>query len=149
MRVKWQWGEPDEQPRHAVALGPGSEVGLIGLRYVQFTPGSPVAWWVGAGMHAAGIGWDVSLPSILLHRPLEVPVLTTEAFVTIGLTVEYAEVPTLAVTGIAAFGMRRWFEPRRFSFLEFSFGVNQRLWGGRPWLGNTGGAGRLAYGVTF
>jgi hypothetical protein len=149
VQVQVQWGEPDEQPRHALALGAGSEMGLIGLRYVQFTPGSPVAWWVAGGSHAAGVGWDVSLPSILFHRPLEVPVPTTEGFVTIGLTFEYAEVPRAAGTGVASIGLRRWFKPRRFSFLELSFGVNQHLWGGRPWGGDTGAAARLQWGLTF
>ena len=143
MQAQVQWGEPDGQPRHAVALGAGTEMGLIGLRYVQFTPGSPVAWWVAAGAHAAGVGWDVSLPSILFHRPLDVPVPTTEAFVTVGLTLEYAEVPKAAGTGFASIGLRRWFEPRRFSFRELAFGVNQRVGGGRPWDGLTVDGGVL------
>ena len=119
------------------------------MRYVQFTPGSPLAWWAGAGSHAAGVGCDVSLPSIVFHRPLEVAVPTTEAFVSLGLTIEYAEVPTAAGTGFVAFGFRRWFKPRRSSFLELSLGANQHLWGGRPWNGDRGVAGRLEWGLTF
>ncbi len=149
MRAQVQWGAPEEQPRHASAIGLGTEMGMIGLRYVHFTPGSPVAWWVAAGAQAAGVGWDVNLPSIVFHRPLEVPVATSEGFVSLGATLEYAEVPQPAGTVFAALGYRRWYNPRRLWFLEISLGVNQRLWGGRPWGGNTGLAGRFQWGTTF
>jgi hypothetical protein len=148
VQVRAQWGEPDDQPRHALAAGLGSEVGF-GLRYTQFTPGSPWAPWVAAGLLASGAGCDLSLPTILFRRPAEVRSPAAEGFVSLGLTVEYADVPHVAGTGFAALGYRRWVHPRRLWFWEVSVGVNQHLWGDRPWGGYTGFAGRLQWGTTF
>ena len=148
-QVEVRWGAPDDQPRRAVAFGLGSDVGMLGLRYVQFFPPSPLALWAAAGTDAAGAGCDLVLPHLHIRHPPSPAPDRYEAFVSLGLTTQYRWVSSAAGTWLVELGLRRWADASRRWFGEFAFGGNRHLWGGDPWAGSAGLAVRLQMGATF
>ncbi len=147
-QVRVHWGTPEDQPLHTLSFGVGSEVGMLGIRYVRYFPSQPVALWGSVGLGAAGLGAELTMPTLRIGAAPDAPPPRLDVFLSAGLTTQYAGVSRPTGTWLLLAGLRRWGIARAW-FTEVAVGQSGRLWGAEPWSGPMGLAMRLQFGTTF
>jgi hypothetical protein len=141
-----EWGPPPDQPRNAVAVGLGNVVGIIGVRYQRFLAPGPLVAWVGVGAYGGGVGFELSLPRLLLIERARAPIRELEGYISLGLTQGWlGDVPHTG-SAVAELGLRSWYGGRTM-FFDFGIGGSHGVWG-TP-LARTQLAGRALIALAF